>query len=265
MNRKTWMVIVMAAVAAVTVIGMSIAAGAAARGKFGWNNQAPVQQFQKYQTTAVVGTLTEQEKASLLYMVEEEKLAHDVYVALAEAWGAPIFAQIATSEQRHSESIAFLLEKYGLKDPTADSKPGVFVNKELQALYTKLVADGKVSLVAAYKVGMTVEDLDIKDLEEDLKATKNADVIRVYENLLAGSMNHLNAFYVQLKNLGGEYAAQYITAEHFKEIIDGGYGQARMMQGRGMMGGMMQGWGARPMQQYRNNFMNQQNCPCVVK
>ncbi len=265
MKKRTRMIIMMATVAAVSIIGMSIAAGAATRGKFGWSNQnhAPVQQWQQAPVTAVTGTLTEEEKASLLYMREEEKLAHDVYVALGAAWNAPIFTRIAKSELNHTESVAYLLKKYGVEDPVVGSKPGVFVNKELQGLYDKLVAEGKTSLIAAYKVGMTIEDVDIKDLEEELKVAKNADVIRVYENLLAGSVNHINAFYGMLKNLGGDYAPQYITAEHFAEIVDGQYGQAQMMQGRTMMGGRRPGRGTRPMQQNRNMVTNQQDCPCI--
>ncbi|MCB0135932.1 MAG: DUF2202 domain-containing protein, partial [Caldilineaceae bacterium] len=48
---------------------------------------------------AVPGTLSEEESAALLFMREEEKLAHDVYVTLYDQWGLRVFSNIAASEQ----------------------------------------------------------------------------------------------------------------------------------------------------------------------
>ena len=58
--------------------------------------------------------LTTADVDSLLYMREEEKLAHDVYVTLYELWGAPLFSNIANSEQNHTEMVLALLYQYGL-------------------------------------------------------------------------------------------------------------------------------------------------------
>jgi hypothetical protein len=69
--------------------------------------------------------LSEEQSAGLLQMREEEKLAHDVYIALA----------------------------------------GQFANADLGALYTSFVAQGRVSLVDALIVGATIKDLDIADLK----------------------------------------------------------------------------------------------------
>ena len=38
-----------------------------------------------------VSVLSDEERAGLLYMVDEEKLAHDVYVTLGEVWGLQTF------------------------------------------------------------------------------------------------------------------------------------------------------------------------------
>ncbi len=61
--------------------------------------------------------LTEAEVEGLLYMREEEKLAHDVYVTLYGIWGTPVFQNIANSEQTHTEAVKNLLDIYGLEDP----------------------------------------------------------------------------------------------------------------------------------------------------
>lgn len=187
------LVLIVAMVTVISVVGLSMAAGAAA--------------------------LTEEEKAALLYMREEEKLAFDVYKVLASKWNVNIFTNISESEQKHIDSVALTMEKYGLADPVKNSKPGVFINVKLQNLYNQLVAEGSTSLQAAFKVGMTIEDVDIFDLQEYLKFVKNEDVVRVFENLKAGSINHMQAFYSQLKALGGEYVPQFIKVEEFKSIV----------------------------------------------
>ena len=64
-----------------------------------------------------VQPLSAEEEKSLYLMREEEKLAHDVYQALYARWNLPVFQNIAASEQRHTDRIKMLLDRYGLKDP----------------------------------------------------------------------------------------------------------------------------------------------------
>jgi hypothetical protein len=51
-------------------------------------------------------TVGPEEAASLQFMREEEKLAHDVYVTLYEQWGLRVFNNISRSEQQHTEANA---------------------------------------------------------------------------------------------------------------------------------------------------------------
>ena len=51
-------------------------------------------------TEVSVGALTESQLATLKSMAEEEKLAHDVYVALDEKFGGVVFERIAASEAK---------------------------------------------------------------------------------------------------------------------------------------------------------------------
>ncbi len=69
-------------------------------------------------------------------------------------------------------------------------------------------------------VGATIEDLDIKDLEDALKRTDNKDIKAVYENLIKGSRNHMRAFVRQLKRHGWSYKPQYISQSLFERIIN---------------------------------------------
>jgi hypothetical protein len=139
--------------------------------------------------------LSSAEVADLQYMREEEKVARDVYTALAAKWSeATVFERIALSEQRHMDAVKATLDLYGISDPAAGKAPGEFTNAELQSLYDRLVAEGSVSLTAALGVGQTIEKTDIADLQEAMAATTNADLDRLFGNLLRGSQNHLQAF-----------------------------------------------------------------------
>ena len=84
--------------------------------------------------------ITDAELEGILYMREEEKLARDVYLTLYEAWGVPIFQNIARSEATHMEAVNTLIDRYGLADPAA-AEVGVFTDPTLQGLYDQLVAD----------------------------------------------------------------------------------------------------------------------------
>lgn len=163
--------------------------------------------------------LSEDEIAGLLFMREEEKLAHDVYQAMYVLWGMPIFTNIAESELTHTEAVKGLLDGYGIADPAEGLPAGVFSDANLQALYDQLIAQGQTSLVDALMVGAAIEEIDILNLQAHLLQTKKADITNVYENLMMGSRNHLRSFVSTLGNRGVTYQAQYLDSEAYQEII----------------------------------------------
>jgi len=174
-------------------------------------------------TTIPASDLSDEEAASLLYMREEEKLARDVYDALYTVWGQPTFQNIAASEQAHMDEVKQLLDRYGLSDPAL--APGQFTDASLQTLYDQLVAQGSVSLADALKVGAAIEEIDILDLQTRITQTDNADIQWVYNNLMSGSYNHLNAFTgVLLQTTGETYQPQYISADVYQSIVTGTMG-----------------------------------------
>lgn len=150
--------------------------------------------------------LSTTEMQDLLYSREEEKFARDVYRFLYSQWNLPIFNNIATSEQRHMDAVLVLLNQYGIADPVGSNADGIFVNSALQALYDQLTAQGTASTIAALEVGVSIEELDITDIETAIAQTDEAAIIRVYNNLLKGSNNHLAAFINNLESLGGSYS-----------------------------------------------------------
>ncbi|HET6496618.1 MAG TPA: DUF2202 domain-containing protein [Thermoleophilia bacterium] len=148
-------------------------------------------------------TLTEAESAGLVYMREEERLARDVYQELGAQYSVRAFTRIAASEARHTAAVDGLLDRYGVADPADPDVPGVYQNADLQDLYSELLDQGDDSPVAALKVGIAIEELDIADLKARMAETRNADLDKVYASLLRGSENHLNAFQRLLARYGG--------------------------------------------------------------
>lgn len=182
---------------------------------------------------AASGELSDQEAAGLLFMREEEKLAYDLYLAFQDLWGIPVFGNIAASEQTHMDSILMLLDKYGLPDPAANAVTGKFNDAELQALYDELFSQGQTSLEEALRAAAAVEEVDILDLQESMRLTDKADIIQVYENLLAGSHNHLRAFVALLETRSGQvYQPLYLSAADYQVIY-----QSDDSSGQGQPGG----------------------------
>jgi len=138
--------------------------------------------------------LTTKQKAELKYLIEEEKLARDVYAYLADKVTSQKFSNITKSEQSHMDLMSNILKKYGIKNPTKNMATGEFKNQDLQNLYKKLISEGSTDILSAYQVGVQIEELDISDLKDLMKMNWPADVKLVLDRLLSGSENHLMAF-----------------------------------------------------------------------
>ena len=165
--------------------------------------------------------LSPEETDGLIFMREEEKLARDVYNALYSKWGIRVFNNIAQSEQRHTDAIKSLIEKYELDDPVENDTPGEFVNEDLQNLYDTLVIRGFSTLVDALMVGALIEEVDIIDIQKEIdEHVDNEDIAIVYDNLINGSYNHLRAFVRNLSRQGIEYEPLLLTVEAYDSIVN---------------------------------------------
>ena len=140
-------------------------------------------------------TIDAKTKAELIYLIQEEKLARDVYANLTNMGRK--FQNINRSESTHMGLVADLIKNYGIKDPTANLKPGVFKDRKLSALYKKIIKTATNSYADALAAGILIEETDIADLKKLMANTQNQDVLDVANRLLSGSQNHLQAFRIQ--------------------------------------------------------------------
>lgn len=186
------------------------------------------------------------EASHLTFMREEEKLARDVYLTLAELYpDQAAFNQIATrSEQTHTDTMRDKLDQFNLPDPNPDtnnlpSSLGVFTGEEWGWYFTEkfalLTAKGEISELDALHVAALIEELDMYDIAVcpqvmidrgfsspcGLEYTDERALQTAYNALISGSESHLRAYVEQIEAVigVGNYEAQYITQDEVDAIL----------------------------------------------
>jgi len=137
--------------------------------------------------------LLTQEITDMKYMLEEEKVARDVYEFLDAKWHMRVFNNIKESEQRHMDMLENLLNTNKVVYQLHDEE-GKFYIEDLQTMYNDLIKKGSKSKYDALEVGKMIEVVDIEDLEKAIKKTSKSDISDVYSQLIFASNNHLRAF-----------------------------------------------------------------------
>lgn len=162
--------------------------------------------------------LSQIERDALTGMIEEEKLAHDVYVTLAESTALPLYTNIAGAESRHVNALRQVALRYSVDVPSASNMIGEFSDPKFKELYVSLVKKGKNSPLDAAEVGAKIEELDISDLTTAIANSTHDDITAVYSNLQRASRNHLRSYSSQISSLGGTYDAEDLSQKEFDRI-----------------------------------------------
>jgi hypothetical protein len=149
----------------------------------------------------------------LMLMREEEALAKDVYLYFYAKYKYRIFSNIAASEKVHTTAVLSLINYFQLTDP-ATGKIAEYTNPAITELYQNLTAKG-TTVEDALATGAFIEEYDINDLKIQIAATQNADLKKVYGNLLRASGFHLKSFTAMLKLKGITYVPQILSAEEY--------------------------------------------------
>lgn len=135
--------------------------------------------------------------AGLLYMIEEEKMARDLYDAFFEQTGNLVFDRISNSEQRHLDSLLSVAERAGVDTSALSTTAGLFTNTAVQSLYDSLLGAGDDSLEAALQAAIIVEQTDIAGLASYGADPELGVLGIVYARLELASEHHLAAFTLQ--------------------------------------------------------------------
>jgi len=140
--------------------------------------------------------LTTLQKEKMKFMVQEEKMARDVYLVMAKKYTSKkIFSNIASAEQKHIEAVFAVGKRSGVNFGNMSNQIGVFTDARIAAMYTELIKRGSVSQAEAINVGISIEKIDISDLLAEQKEFKTSpEVSKLIVNLVKASQQHLSAF-----------------------------------------------------------------------
>lgn len=193
------------------------------------------------------GTLDAAEESHLIFMREEEKLARDVYLTLADMYpNTTVFQTIGEqSEQTHTDTMRDKLAQFNIADPnpTANNLPasiGVFTGADYGSYFAEkydlLVGMAENSELDALYVGAFIEELDMHDIvycpkvivdtdngisDCGLSYTDENPLINSYSSLLDGSKSHLRAYVGNIEAIigVGNYQAQVLTQAEVDAIL----------------------------------------------
>lgn len=138
--------------------------------------------------------LSETEIEDILFMREEEQMAHDLYIRWAGRYTLQIFSNIADSETMHIYEVQLLIDRYGLSSERIGNATAGYSSPVIQSLYDTLGPQGDASLTASLEAGLAVEERDITDLDLAIANTSRPDILQVWYNLRQGSESHKIAF-----------------------------------------------------------------------
>jgi len=167
--------------------------------------------------------------ADLIFAIEEERVAHDIYAAASARWNLRVFANIAESETRHAAALIQLAATVGVQAPA--TQPGTYATADLQALYDSLQTLVNDSDTGALRAGALIEETDIADLRRlSVKATDAASQA-VLANLERASVNHLAAFVRNLASRGVTYEPKVLAPEDFAALLTSSAGRGGARKG----------------------------------
>ena len=139
------------------------------------------------------GTLTASQRAELVALAQNEKLAQDLYAQFYQAYHLRLFSNLGTAEASHLQALRTLMARYGITDPTAGQAAGHFSTPAAQAAYGRMLAQGKTSQQAAFTVVRNLERGAIARCATALNGVTAPDARQVVQHMRAAETRHLAA------------------------------------------------------------------------
>jgi hypothetical protein len=189
-------------------------------------------------TSVTAATPTTLSTANLIFAIEEERVAHDIYAAAAARWDLRVFSNIAASETRHAAALTQLAATVGVQPPAVQA--GIYATADLQAFYDQLIVLVNGSATGALRAGALIEETDLADLRRLAALATDEGSQAVIANLVSASVNHLGAFVRNLAAAGVTYQPQVLTAEEFAKMTSLAPGRRGPGQGKGNGNGQAQ-------------------------
>lgn len=155
--------------------------------------------------------------AELIAGIEEERLAHDLYIMASQRWGLRVFTRIAAAETRHESALLKLAASSAVAVPSAQT--GIYASEEMQRLYGTLAPLINESATSALMAAALLEETDIVDLRTARTLAKDEPTQTVLTHLERASGHHLRAFVRNLEAAGVTYAPKVLSAVDYQTIL----------------------------------------------
>lgn len=144
---------------------------------------------------AEVSPLAADQLDAFLFLLEEEKLAGDLYDLFYETSGLKVFDRISNSEDNHFDNLAAQADKLGVDISAILALPdGEYVNPEVQAMYDAWSVEGVASTQTAIEIAVEIETTDIEGLKDAAESVDVASLETAYLALAEASARHLDSF-----------------------------------------------------------------------
>ncbi len=161
----------------------------------GWRLRRPRRRPPPHRARRTVTAADPDLATGLQFAREEERMARDLYQALADKYdGALPFSRITLSEQRHFDAVGALLDRYDVADPADGRKAGSYADATLQNLYDGWLADGRSRSTRPTTSAWPWRSATSPTSRARSSRASRADVTQVFTALLNGSQHHLAAF-----------------------------------------------------------------------
>lgn len=163
--------------------------------------------------------LSNEEKESVKYVVESEKLSRDMYLKLYEIWELEIFNASHKIDITHFNAIKLFAINEKIVEEGFNGKPGVYSSPYFNRLYKDFSETANKSFYDALYVAATMEEMAIFDIMEYEVNTKNKELAKLLLDLKYGAMGNLRKLNKEILKYGVSYEGKYLEPALLKRIL----------------------------------------------
>lgn len=169
---------------------------------------------------SLIGKELKSKESIVLYLIEQEKLAHDLYSVLDTIWVTEIFNRLSGDERNHMEKLNAVAVDFMMVVPNHFNEylPGQYINENLRHLYHDLLLDANLSLEDAYRTCANLEERKILDLRAALKQPNFELETLTYKALLIGAEDNFKLFLRALLEMNAGYQPIHFSNSEFEAL-----------------------------------------------
>lgn len=158
------------------------------------------------------------DKALLLKLYSEEKMAYDLFGEFYDRWQLNVFNDVQQREARHVWCVEVIMNKYSAAI-SAGKKKILYHDKDTESLYNELSVKGCISDLSALEAAAFLKEKFISDLRTRALNINDGYLLKVIFLLEKAAKSHFKAFVKSIRLSGSEYIPVYLTGDEFSNIM----------------------------------------------